>query len=611
MKNGSFFIVAAFLLLTTNAAEFRNENGNNNKNSSDVIDSKNLFFKTNYAKPLPDAVYADRFYSSDTTPDIVQLVKDAVELVREKGEAAFEDFRVPGSRWQKGETYIFVLDPEGEMLVHADAAMEGRNQLGLKDINGKPIVRGLIQAVTISPQKQNGWYHYQWPVPGGLLPRWKSSYVQLVKAPSGKNYVVGSGMYNDRMEKEFVVDMVKDAVGQIEKNENAAYRLFHDPKASFIAKDAYVFVVDTNGVELVNPAFPNLEGRNLMDLKDTRGKYLVREMLHAVKSSGSGWVDYMWPKPGESISTQKSAYVSKAKLADKWVMVGCGVYLADAPKEVASAKKMSAPELMQLVRDAATVFEKQGEKAYPDFRKEGTKWFSDDTYFFVWNMEGVRILNAANPDIEGLNVSDIKDVLGRPFGKMFLEVAAAPKGEGWVHYMYPEPGDIFPTWKSSFVKQVRFPSGKKYIVGSGIYNMQMDKAFIEDIVNRAASIIAAKGKKSFPLLADKTGPYVFMDTYVFVESIDGTELVNAAQPSVQGMNLMDTKDARGKYAVREYIDKAKKYGSAWVEYYWYKPGENEPVLKHSYVRKVQHGRYTYIVGSGFYSQDQANALVDK
>ena len=217
MKNGSFFIVAAFLLLTTNAAEFRNENGNNNKNSSDVIDSKNLFFKTNYAKPLPDAVYADRFYSSDTTPDIVQLVKDAVELVREKGEAAFEDFRVPGSRWQKGETYIFVLDPEGEMLVHADAAMEGRNQLGLKDINGKPIVRGLIQAVTISPQKQNGWYHYQWPVPGGLLPRWKSSYVQLVKAPSGKTYVVGSGMYNDRMEKEFVVDMVKDAVGQIEK----------------------------------------------------------------------------------------------------------------------------------------------------------------------------------------------------------------------------------------------------------------------------------------------------------------------------------------------------------------------------------------------------------
>ena len=31
-------------------------------------------------------------------------------------------------------------------------------------------------------------------------------------------------------------------------------------------------------------------------------------------TSGSGWVDYMWPKPGESVSTQKSTYVSRARL---------------------------------------------------------------------------------------------------------------------------------------------------------------------------------------------------------------------------------------------------------------------------------------------------------
>jgi exodeoxyribonuclease III len=44
-----------------------------------------------------------------------------------------------------------------------------------------------------------------------------------------------------------------------------------------------------------------------------------------------------------------------------------------------------------------------------------------------------------DPASEGQNVSGIKDVLGRPFGKMFLEVAASSSGEGWVHYMYPEP----------------------------------------------------------------------------------------------------------------------------------------------------------------------------
>ena len=30
-------------------------------------------------------------------------------------------------------------DPAGNMLVHADSTMEGKNQLDLKDVNGKPI----------------------------------------------------------------------------------------------------------------------------------------------------------------------------------------------------------------------------------------------------------------------------------------------------------------------------------------------------------------------------------------------------------------------------------------------------------------------------------------
>jgi signal transduction histidine kinase len=539
-------------------------------------------------------------YQYKETRELVALVKDAAELVRAKGEAAFTDFRLSGSRWRQGETYIFVLDSEGNMLVHPDPAMEGKNELDLKDINGKPIIRGLIAAATTFPSKPEGWYHYEWPVPGGILPRWKSTYVRLVTAPSGKSYVVGSGMYNDRMERSFVVDAVRDAVGQIEKNGEAAFPLFHDPTGPFLAKDAYIFVDDMNGVSLALPAFPNLEGRNLLDLKDTQGKQMTREMLKVAQTSGSGWVDYMLPKPGESVSTQKSSYVSKAKMGEKWVLVGCGVYLADAPKATRAAKKMTAPELMALVREGAAVLEKQGEKAYPEFRKKGSRWFRDDTYFFVLSMDGTRVFHGADPAGEGRNESDLKDVLGRPIGKMLLDVGTSPSGEGWVHYMYPEPGDIFPTWKSTFVKRVTFPSGKQHVIGCGIYNMQMDKAFIEDVVNRAAALVAAQGKEAFGQLRDKTGPFVFMDTYVFVQTPDGTELVNPAQPSFEGRNLIDLRDLKGKAVVQEEIAAAMKDGSAWLELYWYKPGQNTPARKQTYVRKVQSGRDTYIVGSGVY-----------
>jgi signal transduction histidine kinase len=549
------------------------------------------------------AITADQQYQDIETRRLVTLVNDATALVQAKGEAAFSDFAAPGSRWRQGETYIFVLDPDGTMRLHPDPALQGRNQLDLMDVNGRPIIRGLIGAATTAPDKTDGWYHYQWPLPGEILPRWKSSYVRLVSAPSGNRYVVGSGMYTERMEPGFVVDLVTGAVGQIERSGSKAFPLFYDPAGPFMAKDAYVFVIDMNGVELVNPAFPNLERRVLLDLKDTQGKPLVREMLEVVNSRGSGWVDYMWPKPGDSVSTRKSTFVTKARMGDQWVLVGSGVYLADAPREARIAARLTAPQLMALVREGATALEERGEKAYQEFRAKGSKWFRDDTYLFVWSMDGIRVFHAADPAGEGEDVSGLKDILGRAIGRQFLETANSASGEGWVHYMYPEPGDIFPTWKSAFVKRATFPSGTQYLIGSGIYNMQMDTSFIEDVVDRAATLVAERGQDAFDELRDKTGPFVFLDTYVFVDTPDGTELVNAGQPSLEGQNIIDLRDLNGKALAREYIAAALEHGSAWVEYYWYKPGHNTPARKQSYVRKVQHGQETYIVGAGLYVND--------
>jgi signal transduction histidine kinase len=547
----------------------------------------------------------DQQFQDEATRGLVVLVNDAAALIGANGEAAFDAFAVSGSRWRQGETYIFVMDADGKMLVHPDAALQGRTQLDLVDVNGRPIIRGLLRAATTLPGKTGGWYHYQWPIPGEILPRWKSSYVRLVAAPSGRRYVVGSGTYTERMEPSFVVDMVSEAVGQIERNGSQAYPLLRDSTGPFIVKDAYVFVVDANGIELVNSAFPNLEGRNLLDLKDTQGKPLVREMLDVVKTRGSGWVDYMWPKPGESVSTKKSTYVTKARIGDQWVLVGSGVYLADAARESKRVQRLTAPQLMTLVREGAAVLAARGEQAYPEFRVKGSRWFRDNTYLFVWTMDGMRVFHAADPAGEGQNVSELKDILGRSIGGQFLEAAHSASGEGWVHYMYPEPGDIFPTWKSTFVKRVSFPSGKQYLVGSGIYNMQMDTAFIKDVVDRAAALVTDRGADAFGALRDKKGPFVFLDTYVFVDRPDGTEVVNVAQPSLEGKNIIDLKDLNGKALARDYIAAAMKDGSAWVEYYWYKPGHNTPARKQAFVRKVQHGQDTYIVGAGLYMNDES------
>ena len=279
------------------------------------------------------------------------------------------------------------------------------------------------------------------------------------------------------------------------------------------------------------------------------------------------------------------------------MLVGCGVYLANAPKAPV-AKKMAAPELMALVTEAAAIFEKEGEKAYPEFREKGSKWFRDDTYFFVIGMEGTRVFLAPDPSAEGQNVNSMKDPMGRPFGKMILEAANSPSGMGWVHYMFPEPEKIFPAWKSTFVKRVTFPSGKQYALGCGIYNMQMDRAFIEDEVNRASALVTEQGKQAFGQLRDQTGPFVFMDTIYSSILPMVSRLVNPAQRSLEGRDIIDLHDAKGRPVVREEIAAAMKDGTAWVDLCWYKPGSNTPARKQTYLRKVQSGQDTYIVGSG-------------
>ena len=130
-----------------------------------------------------------------------------------------------------------------------------------------------------------------------------------------------------KMEKEFIVAAVDSAVLLIEKEGIRAFLAIRDKAGAFTFLDTYVFVGSPEGVELVNGAFPNIEGRNLIDYKDRKGEYFVRNYINLALAKGAGWVDYLWPKPGQSIPSKKHTYVRKAKYGDEIFIVGSGTYL--------------------------------------------------------------------------------------------------------------------------------------------------------------------------------------------------------------------------------------------------------------------------------------------
>jgi cytochrome c len=120
------------------------------------------------------------------------------------------------------------------------------------------------------------------------------------------------------------------------------------------------------------------------------------------------------------------------------------------------------------------------------------------------------------------------------------------------------------------------------------------------LVDEAAKLVAGKGKDAFPELK-KDKKWVNDKTYVFIDRFDGVVLLNPPSPEIEGKNLIDWQDSKGKKIVSEFVRVAKTKGSGWVDYYWPKPGEQKPSKKISYVKKAKLPTGEEVaVGSGFY-----------
>jgi cytochrome c len=107
-----------------------------------------------------------------------------------------------------------------------------------------------------------------------------------------------------------------------EMGKDKAFAAFKDENGDFRAKDLYVFCMDMDGVMLLHPLKPELEGKNLRDF-DKYGDKLFQDMIDTVKESGEGWVDYKWPYPGSDEVREKTSYVMGN---DEGFFCGVGAY---------------------------------------------------------------------------------------------------------------------------------------------------------------------------------------------------------------------------------------------------------------------------------------------
>ncbi|XVK05335.1 cache domain-containing protein [Maridesulfovibrio sp. FT414] len=281
----------------------------------------------------------------------------------------------------------------------------------------------------------------------------------------------------------------------------------------------YLWLNDMDAVIITHPITPKLEGRNLSDMKDSKGKFLFKEMIDVCRKNGEGMVDYWWPKQDTGTDTRKVSYV---KLIPElgWI-IGTGAWLDDITAE------MQTKALEQLAQMR----------------------MRDGNYFWVNDLDAVMVMHPVSPTLNGKNMSEFKDTKGK---SLFKEMVSTAKenGEGTVEYWWGKPGKAGDYPKLSFVKLFK---PWNWIIGMGVYMDDVDQVLAEkkqEMNNTMKSMLTL-----VVILAVILGTLLTIAATYFAKRITGTigtepeELSRIAEEMAHGnLNLgIDTDNSIGAF----------------------------------------------------------------
>lgn len=103
----------------------------------------------------------------------------------------------------------------------------------------------------------------------------------------------------------------------------------------FDDKSGYIFVYEMDGTNVLLPTNKALKGKNMMDIKDSKGKLFLKEMIETAKKGG-GIVSYEFPKVKDGQPFLKFSY-SMSFTPYNWMM-GTGIYVDNVETEVAKLR---------------------------------------------------------------------------------------------------------------------------------------------------------------------------------------------------------------------------------------------------------------------------------
>ena len=101
----------------------------------------------------------------------------------------------------------------------------------------------------------------------------------------------------------------------------------------FLDGRGYYFATRLDGLQILCASCPQWEQKNLIEVRDTKGAFVVRDMVALVRNHGEGYYRHTWSRPeAEGRDHEKLSYIKYFEPFD-W-FIGTGEYLEETKRDL-------------------------------------------------------------------------------------------------------------------------------------------------------------------------------------------------------------------------------------------------------------------------------------
>lgn len=250
-----------------------------------------------------------------------------------------------------------------------------------------------------------------------------------------------------------------------------------------------------------------------------------------------------------------------------------------------------ARRAQSLLQRAVARMRIDGDKALAVFSHQGE--FADkELYVYVLDVNGVMLSSGgSSTTLVGQNVSQMKDVTGKPFFAEILE-KARKDGRGEVEYRWTNWVDNTVQRKHTFFERV-----DKRIIAVGYYQTHATPAQARAFLQRAVQAMNTAPQETLAEFEKPDGRFIEDDLYIFVVNAKtGRFVAHGAMPRMRGTAGLELRDKNGVPIIQNMMAQVHRQAKGELEYLWKNPLTQRTETKHTLFEAVGDN----IIAVGYY-----------